>query len=298
MFMAILDIQIVSASLTEIQAGLAASANEITWVQTAYLDRRGGHDPALRLPVARHGHATAVCHLGRRVHVGEPDVRPLHQHQRDDRVACHPGLHRRRHDPHRVRHRLHHLSALADGPGGADDRPGGNACPHHRPHRRRLSHRRALLALAVLHQHRAGSCRHGSSAHPHRLRRARLVSVPQLRLDGSALHGGLPRRARVRARGGPAQRLVRRRHSAVDGVGVGPLRGRLLRARVDGQTRHRRRGRVQGPQFRAWQPVLLRARHRPLRPHLSLSGLSRPDPRLQCAHDRRDHVRVGASPCS
>src|SRR5436189_1054942 len=37
MFMAILDIQIVSASLTEIQAGLAASANEITWVQTASL---------------------------------------------------------------------------------------------------------------------------------------------------------------------------------------------------------------------------------------------------------------------
>jgi MFS transporter, DHA2 family, multidrug resistance protein len=37
MFMAILDIQIVSASLAEIQAGLSASANEITWVQTAYL---------------------------------------------------------------------------------------------------------------------------------------------------------------------------------------------------------------------------------------------------------------------
>ena len=37
MFMAILDIQIVSASLTEIQAGLAASSNEINWVQTAYL---------------------------------------------------------------------------------------------------------------------------------------------------------------------------------------------------------------------------------------------------------------------
>src|SRR5438270_2198401 len=37
MFMAILDIQIVSASLTEIQAGLSASANEIAWVQTAYL---------------------------------------------------------------------------------------------------------------------------------------------------------------------------------------------------------------------------------------------------------------------
>ncbi len=37
MFMAILDIQIVSASLTEIQAGLAASSNEISWVQTSYL---------------------------------------------------------------------------------------------------------------------------------------------------------------------------------------------------------------------------------------------------------------------
>ena len=37
MFMAFLDIQVVSASLTEIQAGLAASADEISWVQTSYL---------------------------------------------------------------------------------------------------------------------------------------------------------------------------------------------------------------------------------------------------------------------
>src|ERR1700693_987981 len=37
MFMAILDTPIVSASLTEIQAGLAASSDEINWVQTAYL---------------------------------------------------------------------------------------------------------------------------------------------------------------------------------------------------------------------------------------------------------------------
>src|ERR1700751_1778888 len=37
MFMAFLDIQIVSASLSEIQAGLAASADEIPWVQTSYL---------------------------------------------------------------------------------------------------------------------------------------------------------------------------------------------------------------------------------------------------------------------
>ena len=37
MFMAILDIQIVSSSLSEIQAGISASADEISWVQTSYL---------------------------------------------------------------------------------------------------------------------------------------------------------------------------------------------------------------------------------------------------------------------
>jgi DHA2 family multidrug resistance protein len=37
MFMAILDIQIVSSSLGEIQAGLSASPDEISWVQTSYL---------------------------------------------------------------------------------------------------------------------------------------------------------------------------------------------------------------------------------------------------------------------
>lgn len=37
MFMAILDIQVVSSSLSEIQAGLGAGSDEISWVQTAYL---------------------------------------------------------------------------------------------------------------------------------------------------------------------------------------------------------------------------------------------------------------------
>ena len=37
MFMSILDIQVVSASLNEIQAGLSASSTEVSWVQTAYL---------------------------------------------------------------------------------------------------------------------------------------------------------------------------------------------------------------------------------------------------------------------
>lgn len=36
-FMALFDIQIVSASLNEVQAGLAAGPDEVSWVQTAYL---------------------------------------------------------------------------------------------------------------------------------------------------------------------------------------------------------------------------------------------------------------------
>jgi DHA2 family multidrug resistance protein len=37
MFMALLDVQIVASSLAEIRAGLSASTDEISWVQTAYL---------------------------------------------------------------------------------------------------------------------------------------------------------------------------------------------------------------------------------------------------------------------
>ena len=37
LFMAIMDVQIVTSSLTQIQGGLSASADEITWIQTAYL---------------------------------------------------------------------------------------------------------------------------------------------------------------------------------------------------------------------------------------------------------------------
>src|SRR6476619_7579151 len=36
-FMALLDVQIVAASLNSIQAGLSAGPDEIAWVQTAYL---------------------------------------------------------------------------------------------------------------------------------------------------------------------------------------------------------------------------------------------------------------------
>jgi MFS transporter, DHA2 family, multidrug resistance protein len=37
LFLAIMDVQIVASSLTQIQGGLSASPDEIAWVQTAYL---------------------------------------------------------------------------------------------------------------------------------------------------------------------------------------------------------------------------------------------------------------------
>src|SRR5260370_6507111 len=41
MVMSILDIQVVSASLSDIQAGLSASSSEVSWVQTSYLIAEG-----------------------------------------------------------------------------------------------------------------------------------------------------------------------------------------------------------------------------------------------------------------
>ena len=66
MFMAILDIQIVSASLTEIQAGLAASQQRDLLGADRLPDRRSGDDPAVGIPVAGVGDAHPVQHLGGR----------------------------------------------------------------------------------------------------------------------------------------------------------------------------------------------------------------------------------------
>ena len=65
MFMAILDIQIVSASLAEIQAGLSASADEISWVQTSYLIAEVIMIPLSGMLVARALDALDVHDLGR-----------------------------------------------------------------------------------------------------------------------------------------------------------------------------------------------------------------------------------------
>ena len=116
MFMAILDIQIVSASLAEIQAGLSASADEISWVQTSYLIAEVIMIPLSGTLSRMLVDALDVRDLRRRLHAHERHVRHLHVDRADDRLAGPAGLHRRRHDPDGVRVRLHDLSAFQKRP--------------------------------------------------------------------------------------------------------------------------------------------------------------------------------------
>ena len=76
MFMAILDIQIVSASLSEIQAGLSASADEIPWVQTSYLIAEVIAIPLSGFLSRALGTRVLFAVVGRGLHFRQRDVRP------------------------------------------------------------------------------------------------------------------------------------------------------------------------------------------------------------------------------
>ena len=99
MFMAILDIQIVSSSLGEIQAGLSAAPEEISWVQTSYLIAEvimiplsGFLARALSTRILFTISAAGFTARQRALRDGDLD-------RRDDRLPRLPGLHRRRDDP-------------------------------------------------------------------------------------------------------------------------------------------------------------------------------------------------------
>ncbi len=162
MFMSILDIQIVSASLTDIQAGLSASSTEVSWVQTAYLIAEVIAIPLSGFPVARARHPAVVRDFRRRLHGRELPVRICLLDRADDPVARDPGVSGRGHDPDGVRIRLHGISAQQIPHRRPDHRPGRDAGADHRADRRRLHHRCAVVALAVLHQ------RHSRRRHHHR----------------------------------------------------------------------------------------------------------------------------------
>ena len=160
MFMAILDIQIVSSSLAEIQAGISASADEISWVQTSYLIAEVVMIPLsgmlsrilstrILFTVSAIGFTAMSFMCAMSGSINEMM-----------RVAGAAGLCRRGHDPHGVCRHLHGLSGGQARDHYAADRPHRHAGADHRANRWRLSHRAFLVALAVPDQchsrHRGG----------------------------------------------------------------------------------------------------------------------------------------------
>ena len=106
-FIALLDIQIVSASLQDIGGGLSAGADEIAWVQTSYLIAE-----IVVIPLS--GWLSRVmstrwlfCASAVGLHRHQPAVRLGLEHREHDRVPRAAGLSRRLDDPDRVHHGLH-----------------------------------------------------------------------------------------------------------------------------------------------------------------------------------------------
>ncbi len=289
--MAILDIQIVSASLSQIQAGLSASSDEITWVQTSYLIAEVVMIPLsgflsrvvstrVIFTISAGGFTLMSFMCAQSNTIGEMILWRALQ-----------GFIGGRHDPDGVRFRVHDLPTLE----AAFDRPDHRSCrdarPDHRADGRRLSHRPVLLALAVPGQHRARHHCHRRRVALDRLRRARLVAAHPFRLFRACRDGGLPRRARICARGRSVEGLVRERAGDHGDRHLGRERRGVLRAHVHRKAADRRSHDFSRPQFLDRHGIRLRARHRPLRPHLYLPGLSRGGAGLFLADDRQDDVR-------
>ena len=291
--MSILDIQIVSASLTEIQAGLSASSTEVSWVQTAYLiaeviaiplsgflSRALGTRLLFAISAGGFTLASFLCGFASSIEqmilwraiqgfLGAGMIPTVFA----SAYTVFPRsqiLYRR-----------------------PDHRPGRNAGADHRPDGRRLHHRRAVMALAVLHQRRARRRHHRRRAGAGRFRSAEFRAARSLRLvrpdrdgrDFSARSNTCWRKGRnmngcrtLRWRSAP-------RSASISAIA---FFYRVLTAEepiVDITSLHR-------PQFRGRLPDFVLRRHRPLRPDLYLSALSRRGARLQRADDRRDHVRL------
>ena len=291
MFMAILDIQIVSASISDIQAGLAASPDEASWVQTSYLIAEivmiplsGWLSRLLSTRVlfvaSALGFTLFSLRLRRRLQPG-----------RDGGVPRRSGLHRRGDDTDRVRHDLPAVPRREAEPDVGADRPDRHNGADHRSDTRRLAHRSVLVALAVPDQRpgRADRGRRGVDLPRHR--QTRLVAATQLRPDRPDPDGAVPGCAGIRAGGrrslglvpGRDHRLVRR-----------DFRGRcraVLLAHADAARSARGAARVRQRQLRVRLAVQLRARHWAVWLGVSGAAVPRPRARLRQPADRRDDVR-------
>ena len=169
MFMSILDIQVVSASLQQIQAGLSASSSEVSWVQTSYLIAEVIAIPLsgflsrafgtrLLFAISASGFTVASFFCGFASTIEQMILWRAIQGFLGAGMI--PTVFASAYTVF-PRSKFHIV--------GPDHRPGRDAGADHRADGRRFHHRHDVVALAVLHQHR--------SRHRHHHRRAGCWSI-------------------------------------------------------------------------------------------------------------------------
>jgi hypothetical protein len=132
-FMAILDIQIVAASLPQIQAGVGRQRRPDQLDPDRLPDPRGRDDPAVGISVAAVGHPARLSDLVHRLHRHERPDGPVLVDRHDDPDPGPAGLHRRGDDPDGVRRGLHRLPARAADHRQRDHGPDRHPGPDRRP---------------------------------------------------------------------------------------------------------------------------------------------------------------------
>ena len=285
-FMALLDIQVVASSLQDIGGGLSAAQDQIAWVQTAYLIAE-----IIVIPLS--GWLTRVFST-RWLFAGsavgftrhQPVVRDRLEHREHDRVPGTAGAARRLDDPDRLHLVLSLFRRAAPGLRGGGGR-------HDRLDRadpwagdRRLDHRHARLALAVLRQSGAGRDRRGDRADPGQDRPARSFAaegrgLPRHRAAGPDIgQSGICAGRRL------ALELVRRCDDHRLRLDRRHLRRAVCRAQLDLCASGRRFARARQSQFLARLLSVVRHRHRYLFDDLSDAAVSRLCARVQRVADR------------
>jgi hypothetical protein len=206
--MAIMDVQIVTSSLTQIQGGLSASSDEIAWVQTAYLIADTVMVPLsgmmtrllstrIVFVVAALGFTGASALCATATSLGQMILYRAIQGFCGGAVTptVWPVVYAKFRGPPLVTLMVI-ISMLF------------NFRDHGSDHRR-LSDRHLLLALAVPRQHRARPLGRHRCVAGDRHRQARFLAAARFRRDRTAVDGHLSRLPPIRARGGAALGLAR-----------------------------------------------------------------------------------------
>ena len=256
-------------------------------------DRGSDRDPAVRIPVARARHAAAVCDLGLRLHHRELLLRLRLDDRADDPLARDPGIFRRRHDPDGVRVGLYGVSALEILHRRPDHRAGRDAGADHRPDGRRLSSPTRCPGTGCSSSTSCPASASPSACWCWSISISRISSCSSISTGGvcSFMAGFLGSLEYVLEEGPQYEWLQDTSVAvcaAICAVSAIAFFWRVLTARepiVDIRAFTDRN-------FGDRLPDLVLHRHRPLRPDLHLSALSRRSARLQRADDRRDHVRL------